>query len=245
MEKTRRFTFLRGFLALIILVLCSFLSITFWNRGQFYESLNAFSGAVSRGDQLAARDNLSNLEYFYHLPNLKGFAGRSLFKYSANYQASYDFLTGNHERVISNDLKDKDDYWALFIRSNSVWRNAKKLNEQALEETDPKLKQEKQKQALEMAASTKDDYCQAVRIDPTSSLPPKWNCDLVSDPAAMANALMPKPAKVKLRLGEGGNKGNNPGNLDGEAPGKGTLNLDKKNGNKPALSNKPGSGKEG
>ncbi|MBI2063072.1 MAG: hypothetical protein HYT61_02415 [Candidatus Yanofskybacteria bacterium] len=249
MEKIRRFTFGRIVLATIILFIFCFVEAFLFNGKEFYRTADAFSGAVSRGDQLAARENLQNLQNFYELNKklhplrLDGQINKRFFKDAQYFKSAYDYLTGNYERVIQ-ELSNNDDYRSYYMRSNSKWRLAQGLYEQSLR-MGGKTRQTMQEQAIKMSASTKDDYEQAVKKDPFSTLPPKWNYDLTTDPSAAARALEPKPIKIRIMLGEGGKKGKNPGDLEGEAPGKGTLDLDRKSGDKPNPNNKPGTRREG
>ena len=248
MEKVKRFSLKRVMIALALLACFSSVSVVFFRIGEFYETLDDFSGAVSRGDQLAARDYLLDLNYFYELNaslkrfKLNGIARKHLFKDAEYYQAAYDYLTGDHEQVIEK-LKDSESYWAHYMRANSQWRLAQGVFEESLK-MDAKTKKEMQKKAVEMAYSIKDDYEQAIRKDPDSTLPPKWNYDLVTNPAAMMAGLMPKPLKIKVMLGAGKKKGQD-GERGSGPNGKGTLDLDKKGGDKPAPSDKSSPKREG
>lgn len=253
MEKVMRFTIGRVLLAIVASVVFFYVELFLLNGREFYRTQDAFSGAVSRGDQLATRDNLQRLQYFYELNKklkplrLDGIANKYFFQEAQHNQSAYDFLTGNYEKIIK-DLKDDDSYWGLFMRANAKWRIAQGIFENSLNKSkDEKTRTAEQKQAIEMATSTKDDYEQAIKKWQPSVpwLPAPWNYDLTTNPSAMARALAPKPIKVRVRLGEGGDKGNNPGNRDGDAPGKGTLDLDKKGGDKPSQNPNPGSPREG
>lgn len=251
MEKAKRFTIRRVLLAAAYLAIFCSAEILLFNGKWFYKTLNDYSGAVSRGDQLAARDYLQNLQYFYELNKklhplgLDGVISESFFKDAQNYQSAYDYLTGNYEKVIK-DLQGKEGYWAPYMRANAKWRLAQGIFDGSLNKSkDKKTIMDEKKQAIEMIVMTKDDYERAIKNDSGLTLPPKWNYDMSTDPSAIARALAPKPIKVRSRLGEGGNKGNNPGDRDGDAPGKGTLDLDKKGGNKPGPSPNPGAKREG
>ncbi|MBI2669928.1 MAG: hypothetical protein HYX20_02205 [Candidatus Yanofskybacteria bacterium] len=247
MEKAKWFTIPRVFLAVIVLAVFSLLTIVFYRVSQFYETQDAFSGAITRSDQLAARDYLQNLQYFYELNKklrplgLDGVINERFFKNAQHYQSAYDYLTG-HGRCekILNELKDDDSYWGRYMRANCRWRIAQGIFEKSLDKNkDEKTRTADQKQSIEMAASTKDDYEWVIKNDPASTLPPKWNYDLTADPSAMARALGPKPIKIKVVLGEGG-KDKGPKGDKGEGPeGKGTLDLDKKGGDKPSQSPNP------
>lgn len=253
MERAKRFTISRVFSAVVLSVIFSFVAIVLFNIREFYKTADTFSGAVVRGDQLAARDYLQNLQYFYELnkkPRLLGLDGvidKHFFKDAQHYQSAYDYLTGpgRCEKIL-NDLRNDDSYWGRYMRANCNWRIAQGIFAGSLDKNkDKKTRIAEQKQSIEMAISTKDDYCEAVKLDPNSTLPPKWNCDMSTDPSAIARALAPKPIKVSVRLGEGGKKGNNPGDQEGDAPGRGTLDLDKKGGDKPSTNPSPGAKRGG
>ena len=207
--KTRRFTWFRYLIAIVMVPTLFF--IWFWpfSVGQFYEKLDSFSGTISRGEQLAAREGLKDLQYFYDLNaklkslKLDWVASKYLFKNAVNYEVAFDSLTGRSDRV-DKRLKYEDNFWAYYMRGNAKWRIAQSDFRHALTLEDAKLKEEEKKKADDMAASTKDDYERAIKSDPAGTLPPKWNYDLVTNPAARAAALGPKPVKVRLVLGEGG-----------------------------------------
>lgn len=252
MEKMRRFTFARFFLAIVLFSVFAFLEAVLYNGKIFYETLDDFSGSISRADQLSAKANLQNLKYFYELNKklkplgLNDIVNQYFFEDALHYQSAYDYLTGNYDKIVDHDLKNDDSYWGRFIRANAKWRQAQGIFAGSLNKNkDEKTRADEQKQAIESAVSTKDDYEQAIKEDKLSTLPPKWNYDLTTDPAAMARALAPKPLKIKIMLGEGGDKDKNPGNKEGNSPGKGTLDLDRKNGNKPGQNSNPGTKREG
>jgi len=264
MEKARRFTLLRVGLSLIALIFCSCSVYVFYTISECYKVIENYSGAVSRGDQIAARDGMKELEFYYAKNSeltklLKPLRFESIefmpdewvdkhifqpaqVKY---YQSAYDFLVGRHEKI-GNDLKEDDGYWGYYIRANAKWRQAQAIFRQSLTETDAKLKADAQKLAIDMAISTKDDYGQAIikRVDPIPQLPASHNYDMTTDPAARMRGLMPKPIKVKVKLGEG-KDGEGPEGDDGDGPkGKGNLDLDKKKGEK-SDNNKSGTKREG
>ncbi len=251
MEKVKRYTFSKIILASLFLIIFCFLEIALFNIRELKKKSDEFSGAVSRVDQVSAWNSLQELGYFYNLNKklrplgLDGIANKYLFEDAQHYLSAYDYLTGNYEKI-RRELKDDNSYWGNFIRANSKWRVAQGIFSSSLDKNkEEKIRVNEQKQAIEMTASTKDEYEQAIKEDRLATLPPKWNYDLTTDPAAAARALAPKPIKIKIVLGEGGEKGNNPGERDGDAPGKGTLDLDKKKGDKPNQSTNPGSGREG
>lgn len=220
--SSKSLTVWRILLALAITVaLALFWSIPF-RIGQFCQYLDSFSGDIVREDQLAASDDLSKIYYFVELNKklkplqLDGVADKYLFKGLLHYESAYDYLTGNYPKIIKS-LESDESYWGRYIRANSNWRLAQGIYKESLK-MDAKTKAEMQKQAMEMAYATKDDYEEVIKNDPDSSLPPKWNYDLTTDPAAMMRALMPKPAKIKVVLGEGGPKNKGSGEDKGKGP---------------------------
>ncbi len=221
MKKTNRFTLVRLLISLAVIVVSFAFCYSLLQVSKFYKSLDAYSGAVSRGDQLAVRDNLEDLRHFPDLNKKLEFAGldfianKYLFKDFRYYESAYDYMTGNYERVI-DQLKDDEDFYAHFIRANAKWRTAQGLIEQNLSSStiriEPALK------SVQMAAALKEDYAECIKKDQKSSISPKWNYDLVTDPNALARGLMPKPQKVRVVLGRGGKNKKGEGQDKGEGP---------------------------
>ncbi|MEK7151686.1 MAG: hypothetical protein AAB784_03180 [Patescibacteria group bacterium] len=192
--------------------------------GQFYESLDNYSGQVSRGDQVASREGLTELKYFYDLNSklkivwLDWVAHKYIFSDAVYYDAAYQYMTGRYDKILEGSLKEDDGFWASFLKGNSRWRIAQGVYAQGASLSGADSEKIK-KQADEMAASTKDDYERAIRKDVNSIFSVKWNYDQVTDPSARAAGLAPKPAKVKLVLGRGSKKGDGKGKDDGKGKG--------------------------
>lgn len=252
MGTMRRFTILRLVIAVILIVsafagsyICSTLS-------GFYQKADNFSGAIARGDQMAAREDMKELEPYYELNKrlpsfLSRYFDKKVFQEAQvpHYQVAYEYLTGRYSKLYEQDLNEDDSYWGLYIRSNSKWRDAQKVFAQSLTQ-DPKTSKDQQKIAIDLVLSTKDDYEQAIkkRASFIPYLPASWNYDMTTNPEARMRGLMPKPAKVKLVLGEG--KGKGPDGEEGDGPkGKGSRDLDKKKGDSPGPNNNPGTKREG
>ena len=222
MEKQKRFTLGRIFIAFFVLIFFSFIGCVMYSTGDYYKYRDAYSGDIARGDQLAAKKDLENLNYFYDLNfqlrpfNLDWLANEYIFKNLQPYEAAYIYLTGRHEMVIDK-LKNDDSYWGHFIRANSKWRLAQGIFENSLKK-DEKTKIEEQKKADEMAYSTKDDYEQAIKIDKSKTVPPNLNYDFTTNASARAAALQPKPEKIKVKLGTGGRKNKGLGKDRGSGP---------------------------
>lgn len=211
----KRFTPFRLFIAIVLTVFFSGMGYILRMGGLYRDYLDKFSGAVARGDQSVAKESLEDLEYFYQL-NRKfdavglGWVSRRYLFYESDtvyYRAASNYIAGDHKRVVS-DLQGEDDFWAYYLRANANWRIAQGTYVNALnlpDKTD-KDKAEKEKQlriADELAKTVvKDDYEQAVRNDPLGLLPPSWDYDLVSNDASRNKGLQPKPAQVKVKLGE-------------------------------------------
>lgn len=210
MEKLKRFSMFRILTVLLLAGVFLFFTRVLYLVGDYYKVLDAYSGDIIRGDQLAARQELENLKRFYELnEKLKPFklnwvADKYLFAGTNSREAAYDSLTNRHDRVVER-LKDENDFWSRYIRANSTWRIAQGIFEQSLKK-DTKTKLEEQKKADELAYSTKEDYEEAVKLDKGRWLPPKWNYDLTTNADSRAAALMPKPGVIKVKLGLGGKK---------------------------------------
>lgn len=222
MEKQKRFTVVRIMGALTLLIFSVMLGRVSYLVGDYYQYLDAYSGDVARGDQLAAKADLENLQYFYELNKklkplgLSWLADRYFFNEAAYYAAAYDYLTNRHERVME-ELKDDNGLWGRFLRANSKWRLAQGIFEQSLKK-DSVTRLKEQIEADEMTSSTKEDYEEAIKISQGDWLPAKWNYDLTADDEARARGLRPKPPKIKIILGSGGQKNKGQGKNKGEGP---------------------------
>ncbi len=232
MQKIRRITLGRISVASVLLVLAFSSVFVMYKIAGYYKYLDAYSGDVIRGDQIAARNDLANLKYFHDLnKKLKPFkldwiADKYFFKDARYREVAYDSMRNRFEKVVE-DLKDDNSYWGRLLRANARWRLAQGVFEQALKK-DPKTSLEEQKKADELALSTKDDYAEAIKLSGGELLPPKWNYDLTTNPNARAAGLQPKPPKIIIKLGlGGGKKEKGQGKDKGQGPkGEGTKPLD-------------------
>lgn len=239
MHRIRRFTPGRLVLALLLVAVFSGFSWLFFQAGNYFDHLDAYSGHVARQDQSAARDGLKDLEYFYRL-NRKldqfylGWVGdKYLLRDFTFHESAFFYLSGDFEKVVS-ELRGEEGFWAYYLRGNARWRQAQGVTANALTLPDktPAQKAEKEKQlklAEELAGVlARDDYAEAVKASSGDHLPSSWNHDLVSDPDARKKGLMPKPGKIKVRLGEsaGGSGSPGPQGDDSEGEGKKSKDLD-------------------
>ena len=247
MEATKRFTFLRFFLVLVLTVFFTGAGYLMYEVGLYYTYLDNYSGDVARGDQSAARDGIGDLDYFYQLNkklnviHLGWLGDKYLFYDSVYHRAAFNYIAGDYKKV-TDDLQGQDGFWAYYIRGNAQWRKAQGIYANALNlpnKTDKdKAEMAKQLKAADDLAKTvvKDDYAMAVRSDPSGSLPPSWNYDLVSNDATRKKGLQPKPAPIKVKLGQKPGNGPGPGpkgkDNDGKAGTK-PKDLDSKDGKKP------------
>lgn len=222
MKKSRRFTWIR---VLVAITMMAFFFGTGWlgySVGEFYQCLDDYSGAVARGDQLAARDNLAKLHYFQQLSGklkplwLDDLAGEYFFGDFPYYEAAYDYLASRHKRV-TEKMQNKPDFWGRYLRANSSWRIAQGIFAQSLK-VDSKARGEMQKKADQLALATKDDYEAAIRIMRGGHLPSSWNYDLTTKDESRAAALRPKPGVLSVKLGEGGKKNKGMGRGKGRGP---------------------------
>lgn len=223
MKKSRRFTWTRVLVAIAAVAFFSGAGWLCYLVGEFYQCLDDYSGAVVRGDQLAARDNLANLHHFQKLSGklkplwLDGLAGKYFFGEIVYYETAYDYLANRHERV-TEKMKDDSSFWGRYLRANSWWRLAQGIFAQSLK-VDSKARAEMQKKADQLALATKDDYETAIRIKRGGHLPSSWNYDLTTKEESRAAALRPKPGVLPVKLGEGGKRDKGIGRGRGRGPG--------------------------
>lgn len=252
MNMAKRFTLVRILIALVLTVLFTGSGYVLYEVGLYYSYLDNYSGHIERGDQTAARDGLKDLEYFYQLNrkldalHLDWLGDKYLFYDSVYHRAAFNYIAGDYKKVAS-DLQDQDSFWAFYLRANANWRIAQGIYANGLnlpDKTDKdKAEKEKQLKSADDLAKTlvKDDYALSVRSDPSGSLPPSWNYDLVSNDSARKKGLQPKPGPIKVKLGNNPGGGSGPGlkgkDDDGKAATK-PKDLDSKDGEKPG--GKPG-----
>src|SRR3989344_4844787 len=102
MREKFRFNFLRIFSALMLTVLFGLIWLVPFQLGNFYQYQDEYSGDVLRGDQLAARESLGKLEYFYSWNEvlddfwLDGLTNKYLFHNAPYHRSAFDYLTGNY-----------------------------------------------------------------------------------------------------------------------------------------------------
>lgn len=231
MKKAKRISWPRLLVGLAILVFFSAAGWLMYLTADYYYCLDAYSGSVARKDQMAAREDLEKLQYFYNLNkklesyHLDWLADKYFFKEAVYHEAAYDYLVNRHERVIEK-MQNDNSFWARFLRANSAWRLAQGIFEQSFQR-DPATKAAMRAKAEEMALATKDDYEEAVKISRGDHLPSSWNYDLTTDDAARQAALAPKPAKIIIKLGTGGKKDKGLGKDKGQGPkGDGSKDLE-------------------
>lgn len=229
--KVKRVTFYRVSAAIALLIFLLSASSVMYLVSQYYKYLDAYSGDVAREDQIAAREDMEKLQYFYELNGrlkpywLDGVAEEYIFKGTLYHEAAYDYLVSRYERVLER-LQNDQGFWARFLRANAKWRLAQGIFEQSLQMS-LKTKLEMQMQADELASSTRDDYEEAVKATGGGHLPSSWNYDLTTNDGARAGALQPKVPGVKIRLGEGGKKDKGLGKDKGRGPkGEGSQDLE-------------------
>lgn len=237
--SSRRFTFKRILLALLVLIVLGFVAYIPYVKGDYYATLDRYSGDISRGDVTAAKEDLQNLKYFYALHEKLvsfhlGWIAGDLFNDAKSYQAALSYISRGYGQVIE-ELETEEGFWAYYIRANARFRQAQEMTANALNLQDPVKKKEQLQKADEMAKTTKDDYLAAIKSDPNGINEPKWNYDIVTDDEARMRALMPKPGQIKVKLGvPGGGSGRGPEGKDddGEKSDK-PKDLDKKGGEQP------------
>ncbi len=224
----KRFTVGRLLLAILLAAVFSVLGLISYQIGNYYSYKDAYSGHIVRRDKSASRDGLKDLQFFYELDYLPSY----LSKDADCERAAYYNLDNDLEKTI-NELRDKKRFCASFLRGVATWRQAQAeyANALTLPDKTPVQKKDKLKQlklADEKAATlAKDDFEAALKANPDHA-PSSWDHDLLSNPENRAMALMPKPGKIKIQLGQSGGGKTNPGPLgeDGKGEGKKSKDID-------------------
>ncbi|OGN03838.1 MAG: hypothetical protein A2655_01080 [Candidatus Yanofskybacteria bacterium RIFCSPHIGHO2_01_FULL_43_42] len=233
----KRFTLGRLLLAVLLAALFSGFGLVIYRVGNYFDHLDAYSGHIVRQDESAARDGLKDLQYFHEQNQkldkvwLSWVAENYIFEDPACQRAAYHNLTKNYKKTIDEELQDKDGFCASFLRGNARWRQAQAIfaNALTLPENSDVQKAEKEKQfklADDMAATfARDDFEAALKANP-SHAPSSWNYDLLSNSETRAKALMPKPGKIKVRVGVPGGGFRNPGPRGDDDKGEGKKSKD-------------------
>lgn len=237
-----RFSLGRLLLAVLSAVLFLGFGLVIYQVGNYFSYLDAYSGHIARQDESAARDGLKDLQYFYE-QNKKldtvwlSWIGRDyIFEDPACQRAALYNLQKNFERT-TKELQDKESFCASFLRGVARWRQAQAIYANALtlpEKTAvQKAKKEKQFKIADDLAATfaKDDFAAALKANP-SHAPSSWNFDMLSNPEKRAEDLMPKPGKIKVKIGQNPSGGlRNPGpkgEEDKKGEGKKSKDIDTK-----------------
>lgn len=217
----RHFSFGRIFLAILMAILFSGSGLIIYQIGSYFNYLDAYSGHIARQDESASREGLKDLQYFYE-QNQKldkvwlSWIGRDyIFEDPACQRAAFHNLQGDYKKTVDEDLRDKEGFCTAFLRANAIWRQAQADTANALilpDKTDAqKADKERQLKLADDLAATfaKDDFEAALKANP-SHAPSSWNYDFLSNPETRAKGLMPKPGKIKVKIGQ--NPGGGPRN---------------------------------
>ena len=236
----KRFSFPRLLLAILLAALFSGAGLVMYQVGSYFDHLDAYSGHIVRQDESAARDELKDLQYFYDQNQkldtvwLSWIGEDYIFENAACQRAAFHNLTKNYQKTVDEELKYEEGFCAAFLRANAIWRQAQAIYANALTlpdktEAQKAEKEKRLKLADDMAATfAKDDYEAALKANP-SHAPSSWNYDLLSNPETRAKGLMPKPGKIKMRLGQspgGGSRTPGPLGEDDKGEGKKSKDID-------------------
>ena len=234
----KRFTLGRLLLATLLVVLFLGSGLFMYQVGSYFEHMDTYSGHIALQDESAAREGLKDLQYFYE-QNSKldavwlSWIGRDyILENPACQRAAFYNMTRDFEKTVE-ELREQEGFCAYFLRGNARWRQAQGIYANALtlpDKTDEqKAKKTEQLKLADDLAGTlaRDDYEAALKANP-SHAPSSWNYDLLSDPEKRAKALMPKPGKIKMRIGQsaGGRSNPAPQGEDDKGEGKKSKDID-------------------
>lgn len=233
----KRFSLLRILLATLLAVLFLGSGLVLYQVGSYFDYLDAYSGHIARQDESAAREGLKDSQYFYEQNQkldtiwLSWIGHDYIFEDPACQRAAFYNLTKDYKKTV-DELRDKEGFCAAFLRGNARWRQAQAITANALtlpDKTDiQKAEKEKQLKLADDMAGTlaRDDYEAALKANP-SHAPSSWNFDMLSNPEKRAKGLMPKPGKIKVRIGQNPGGGpRNPGPKGEDDKGEGNKSKD-------------------
>ncbi|MEK9194318.1 MAG: hypothetical protein AAB884_00735 [Patescibacteria group bacterium] len=172
---------------LILLAIAFVAALIVYALSDFYGHLNKFSFYIKNEEQVFARRELDEVIRFYRLTDrikLRFLADRLIFSDAFLWQAAYDCLIKDNEKIVSDLQSKTEDPRAAHLLGITRFRKAKALYEAG-----------ERREALRMLLQDASrDFEMAVRNGSDSNFDDRFNYDLTSDSAAALKALrLPKP----------------------------------------------------
>ena len=175
----------------------------------FYEQLDTLSDSVRRGDFGEAEGNITDITAFYESSRTWGVGwvvDAFLFRDAFLQQASYNYLTGDYDAVVSNLADRVDDPRASFLLGSAKFQLARQ-EYRAIPAQDPDAAQLRDAVVQYVFDDVNGDFQRAVRTDTEERFDYAWNYDLTSDIEAIRRALEPlreiDPPELEQIKGEG------------------------------------------
>ena len=206
-DKEHSFRYLVGF----VLALLFFAGVWVPSRSlsAFFTNLDGLSESVRRSEFERAAAQLDEVAAFYEGSRVWGmqwFADSYLFQDAFLQQASYSYLTGDYETVVS-DLSDEiDDPRASHLLASAKFMLAR-ARYRAIDDDNVDGQVMKEAIILEVMETVNADYERALRGDAEDRFEYKWNYDLTSNPEAIRRALEApraiEPPEMEQMKGEG------------------------------------------
>ena len=207
LDKENSFKYVLGFVCAVVFL--ALVGLPARTLAGFYDNLDELSESVLRGDFEQADAELSEVNGFYERSRgwgLQWFADAYLFRDAFLQQASYNYLTGDHEAVIRDLADEIDDPRASHLLASAKFQLARQRY-RAIPEDSPNVEAQKLAIIQEVLDEVNADYERALRSDQTDRFDYKWNYDLTSDPEAVRRALEPlreaEPPQLEQMRGEG------------------------------------------
>jgi len=155
-------------------------------------------------DAEAARVELNNVRYLYGQTfrlGLDFLASRYIFRDLEIYQARYDYLIGDYEKIKSS-LASSRDYRAAHLVGTAKFRQKQSEYKAA------KDKETKNKIVEEVIRDINPDFRRALENSPAfgyldPNFDDRWNYDITSDPESAARALAGEGPPKRILLGFG------------------------------------------
>ena len=206
-DRDHAFKYVIGFvLAVIFLVVVATPSLSL---SGFYLTLDELSDSVRRNDFDQAEEKLAETTAFYEGSRawgLQALADSYLFRDAFLHQASYNYLTGDYEAVVSDLADDIDDPRASYLLASAKFQLAR-IRYRAIPADADDAEAMRQAIIQEVLDDVNADYERALRADSDGPFEYKWNYDLTSDAEATRRALEApqelEPPELEQMKGEG------------------------------------------
>ncbi len=220
-----------GFILSVLVLGASFLAS---DLSVFFSHLNSFSYSVRNHDRDEAVQGLENLKSDYNVfssRKLQYFADRWLFNKMYRYEAAVSILNENFEKVLNEDLKNRDDdYYVSYMRGIAEFKILRIAFQQAMAKKDKKQMAAIHKLVLERARPH-FEKCVKEGPGPAKNFNCSYDYDITSNSSAAMKALMsqePEPQYILAPPSPADKEKKSPGGKEPDKKGPPQLTPDEK-----------------